>query len=118
MPCQRSIALLRVFRHLEANTTVDDQQAQENIEKIQKHIITINGIPLTYEESCNALGLDNDLPRTPGVHPAKDPYYDDHPEAVQYLKPHQVQFLQWALMVELALGGLLLADEMGLAPLF
>lgn len=84
---------------------------------MQKHISTISAIPPTYEESCEALGLDTDLPHAPGVHPAKELYHDEHPEAVQYLKPHQVQFLQWALMVELALGGLLLADEMGLAPL-
>ena len=96
---------------------VDNQQGQENVEKIQKHISTINSIPTTYEESCKALGLDTDLPRALGVHPAKDPYYDDHPETVQYLRPHQVQFLQWVRMVEPALGGLLLTDEMGLEPL-
>lgn len=63
-------------------------KVEEGVGRVQKHISNISAIPPTYEESCEALGLDPQLPRAPGVYPVGDPFYDEHPEAVQFLKAH------------------------------
>ena len=83
----RSIAYVADIMQ-EANLILDDEKAYKEVETIQSYISTISAIPPSYEVLCQALGLDLKYPRAPGVHPATDVYYDKHPNAVQFLKPH------------------------------